>query len=736
MSVPEDISNTPVAEEASGVMPASRPLRNPKTVESFQPVSGDELPHVPARPLRRSSTEASIDSGSSTEKGVREAAATVMEPVVPSRPSAMRTHSSTSTLGSATSTKETPKDSQPFVPPRPMRTSASHEQEAAIREPHIPDRPVKVAQESETMSEVEPKVPSRPSRRPETSESPVASEGSTVGNEIPVPPRPHHEVNKAESHEESSLQPEQDNKQPGKNELPEETQSVDDSMAPFLKDQDESQIVEPLMPKRPVRRTTEDIATPSIPLRPRKAATSGDLLASKRPVQETAASEEVQAEEPIDDMLDAGREEEEGIDDTPVEALDVMVPVSGSPEPVVEEQVPITDETEKDVTVAGSEADETVEETPGDVAKVNAAAVEETPVDVGTTAATPADPEPQAEDTKETPSTEPVAETSSSDAKEPPSSSDAKEPLPSVPSRLAKKGPPPVPKKPSSKIAAFHQMLQRQQMKNLGMDETPAESPREFQSDSPASTGSDTREQSRDQPPVAPSKRPQPALHNNINGMFALPGMIPGMLPGMVPGGVLPPSLSKKLGISTPDQDNSDTSKPQGALSDVRQRRARGPRGRKLPTKISKIEKVVDTSGANDIEMFSTWTITVTPKPESVSEPAATEAPTQDATLVEPVPLSPVPTQLVDTVAEAAPVSATDAPVEPEVCETPVSLGEAIETMDGDDKPVYLEHELEEMAQSLMEKEMLKGNIDETETPQQQEEDEFGEPIAEEDIPE
>ena len=285
-------------------------------------------------------------------------------------------------------------------------------------------------------------------------------------------------------------------------------------------------------------------------------------------------------------------------------------------------------------------------------------------------------------------------------------------------------------------------------MKNLGMEEPEeATSPAPAQEEHPTTSASPDQDsaQAPERPPVAPSKRPTPAAARNRNGMFALPGLIPGMLPGIVPGGVLPPSLSKKLGISTPDENSGNDSKPQGALSDVRQRRARGPRGRKLPTKISKIEKVVDTTGSNEIEMFSTWSITVTPKPvasdvkaEPASQPETeTETETEAQPVHEEVSLEqPVPVQASEPTVSVADVS---------VSETPISVGEAIETMDGDEKPVCLEHELEEMAESLMQKEMLKGDIDEMEINEEmktveprleQEEDEFGEPVPEEDIPE
>lgn len=100
---------------------------------------------------------------------------------------------------------------------------------------------------------------------------------------------------------------------------------------------------------------------------------------------------------------------------------------------------------------------------------------------------------------------------------------------------------------------------------------------------------------------------------SNLNGLFALPGMAPNSLP---------PNLTKKLspqsvGSTDTEGDTSKKDNEQGGLekvtsglSDIRQRRAKGPRGRKLPSKIANVEKVEGESKKNDIQVFDTWVVT------------------------------------------------------------------------------------------------------------------------------
>ncbi|KAL3232972.1 Altered inheritance of mitochondria protein 21 [Nakaseomyces bracarensis] len=159
---------------------------------------------------------------------------------------------------------------------------------------------------------------------------------------------------------------------------------------------------------------------------------------------------------------------------------------------------------------------------------------------------------------------------------------DENEKKPQIPvERPKKRGPPPVPKKPSSRIAAFQEMLQKQQEKQF---------------EKPIPEDDDSNES-------IPKNEARSKFVNNLNGLFALPGM--------VPGGVPPPALAKKIqDPQTRPKDDSDRKATSG-LSDVRHGRARGPRGRKLPSKVSATEKVEVKEVGNDIEVFTTWRLKI-----------------------------------------------------------------------------------------------------------------------------
>lgn len=155
--------------------------------------------------------------------------------------------------------------------------------------------------------------------------------------------------------------------------------------------------------------------------------------------------------------------------------------------------------------------------------------------------------------------------------------------IPNIPCRPKKKAPPPVPKKPSSRIAAFHEMLQKQQENELAMRRNEV-----------SDEGTSPREESEKKTNFV----------NNLNGLFALPGMSPL--------GGLPERLNKKLSdpsVMKPEA-TGDNPSPRGAsLADVRQKRAKGPRGRKLPSKMNNIMKVADNSKKHTMEVFDTWSI-------------------------------------------------------------------------------------------------------------------------------
>ncbi|PJP08430.1 Aim21p [Saccharomyces cerevisiae] len=163
--------------------------------------------------------------------------------------------------------------------------------------------------------------------------------------------------------------------------------------------------------------------------------------------------------------------------------------------------------------------------------------------------------------------------------------------IPKIPSeRPKRRAPPPVPKKPSSRIAAFQEMLQKQQQQDLHNN-----------GNSSATTASaDIAKKHTDSSITSDTTKAD--FTSKLNGLFALPGMVnPGQLP---------PSLEKKL--SSPDTESKlgpqDQSQAKtGPLGGTR--RGRGPRGRKLPSKVASVEKIEEDDNTNKIEIFNNWNV-------------------------------------------------------------------------------------------------------------------------------
>ncbi|CCK70609.1 Aim21p KNAG_0E03520 [Huiozyma naganishii CBS 8797] len=184
---------------------------------------------------------------------------------------------------------------------------------------------------------------------------------------------------------------------------------------------------------------------------------------------------------------------------------------------------------------------------------------------------------------------------------------------PSIPAtRPKKRAPPPVPKKPSSKIAAFHNMLQMQQQKDLAsaLPELVHKAPKFYPVHDP--TGEDNRESDNEDRATNEEDKQDNSSFGGSRAQFTknLNGLIG--LPGMAPQKGIPPALNRMLATSNPSASEAtvDVEKVQeGGLSDVRQKRARGPRGRKLPTKVNSVTKVTDESGQHTIEIFEAWSM-------------------------------------------------------------------------------------------------------------------------------
>ncbi|CCF60462.1 hypothetical protein KAFR_0K01060 [Kazachstania africana CBS 2517] len=187
-------------------------------------------------------------------------------------------------------------------------------------------------------------------------------------------------------------------------------------------------------------------------------------------------------------------------------------------------------------------------------------------------------------------------ETSSSSSKEKKEESQT----PTIPERPKKRAPPPVPKKPSSRIAAFHKLLERQQLQELNASKTSGGTEGEEKEDKSENVSEAVKTGKENS---INSQRTEFA--RNLNGLFALPGMVP-------MDGALPKALGKNL---SPPSENITSEEPvvtetsRNEVSDVRQRRARGPRGRKLPSSVSNVKKVVAENSTSSIEVFEVWTI-------------------------------------------------------------------------------------------------------------------------------
>lgn len=184
---------------------------------------------------------------------------------------------------------------------------------------------------------------------------------------------------------------------------------------------------------------------------------------------------------------------------------------------------------------------------------------------------------------------------------------------------LIKKKAPPVPKKPSSRIVAFQEMLRKQQMEEMqGPHRKDSESVAEVSKRDNNET--DSPEMSQQSVPQRPARQQISAekskFANSLNGLFALPGMSPM--------GRLPPSFAKKLdpaSSTTNQEEKKDNQNTKPSVSDVRSSRAKGPRGRKLPSNLASVEKVNSESKTNEIEIFDTWkTVVQKEKKQAIPE--------------------------------------------------------------------------------------------------------------------
>lgn len=151
--------------------------------------------------------------------------------------------------------------------------------------------------------------------------------------------------------------------------------------------------------------------------------------------------------------------------------------------------------------------------------------------------------------------------------------------------RPKKRGPPPVPKKPSSRIAAFQELLEKQQKEQFSKIEKP--------STSKSSTASNETANS--------SKTAFQIAKEKMQG-----GFIP--LPGMNVGSSLPPALAK---INSKNDGAENIDKTAEKKANIHQRRAKGPRGRKLPANLTNLEKPSNDINPDNIEIIHNFSFTL-----------------------------------------------------------------------------------------------------------------------------
>lgn len=189
---------------------------------------------------------------------------------------------------------------------------------------------------------------------------------------------------------------------------------------------------------------------------------------------------------------------------------------------------------------------------------------------------------------------------------------------------IHKKPPPKVPKKPSSRIAQFQEMLEQQQKVDLGIFENkmkpkpPTKRPTVHyevkMEDDEKGENEDNNEDEKTEAEADDTKPKVNKLNSrftqNLNGMIgmALPGMA---LPGMAFGG----NPIAALKSSKEAESNGETEESEGngdkVVKDVRRGRARGPRGRKLPGEVKKVVEINDETLGNkfDIVVKQLWSV-------------------------------------------------------------------------------------------------------------------------------
>lgn len=177
---------------------------------------------------------------------------------------------------------------------------------------------------------------------------------------------------------------------------------------------------------------------------------------------------------------------------------------------------------------------------------------------------------------------------------------------------VQKKPPPRVPKKPSSKIAQFQEMLEQQQKADMGLfankpkpkPKLPTKRPSVYTETKDEISVVEKDNVDTDIPKIS---KLNAKFAQNLNGMIgmALPGMTFGGNPFASTNSVKNVNFSEDSDINKHDGGEDTEVIQEKKVKDVRRGRAKGPKGRKLPGEVSKKVEV------NDVTLGNKFTIVV-----------------------------------------------------------------------------------------------------------------------------
>ena len=216
----------------------------------------------------------------------------------------------------------------------------------------------------------------------------------------------------------------------------------------------------------------------------------------------------------------------------------------------------------------------------------------------------------------------------------------------STTAQIAHKKPPPrVPKKPSSRIAQFQEMLEQQQKADLGLLNRAAPKPKPkvpVKSHTFESENSDEIKEAGDDGSLASgdsTTNSEVPKAERANSKFAqsLNGMIGMGLPGMAFGGNPFAAMKAAKGAGSAESNVADEERgaEKSKVKDVRRGRARGPRGRKLPDAVTKAVEVNDATLGNKftIVVKDLWSLDFNQKPQiaAKTEPVEERVPETEA---------------------------------------------------------------------------------------------------------